>query len=264
VEVSVTEVQRGEHVRIVDYRCTRGPHDPESGTEVHRGYSLSYVRRGAFGCRAEGRTFELVVGSLFVGRPGAEYVATHDHACGDECFSFQFSTELVDLLGGGDVWHSIAVPPLAKLVVLAERAQAAARGADAAGADELGLLLAERFVAIASGRRRRAMKPSPRDRARAVRAAEWIEAHATEPVALDDVAREVGLGTFHFLRVFANVFGVTPHQYLINARLRRAASLLATTAQPVTDIAYEVGFNDLSNFVRTFRAAAGVSPSSFR
>jgi AraC-like DNA-binding protein len=40
--------------------------------------------------------------------------------------------------------------------------------------------------------------------------------------------------------------------------------LLATTAQPVTDIAYEVGFNDLSNFVRTFRAAAGVSPSAFR
>jgi AraC family transcriptional regulator len=255
----VTEVSRGEHVRIVDYRCSRGPHDPSSGTEVHRGYSLSYVRRGAFGCRAEGRAFELVVGSLFVGRPGAEYIATHDHACGDECFSFQFSTEFVDLLGGGDVWRTVAVPPLAKLAVLAERAYAA-RGA---GADELGLLLAERFVAIASGKRR-AVRPSARDRARAVRAAEWLDAHATEPVSLDDVAREVGLGAFHFLRVFGSVFGVTPHQYLIGARLRRAAQLLASTSQPITEIAYDVGFNDLSNFVRTFRAAAGVSPRAFR
>ena len=256
----MTEVLRGDHVRIVDYRCARGPHDPDTGTEVHRAYSLSYVRRGTFGCRAEGRAFELVVGSLFVGRPGAEYVATHDHACGDECFSFQFSTDFVDLLGGGDAWRAVAVPPLAKLAVLAERAYAARD----AGADELGLLLAERFVAMAGGRRRRAVRPSARDRARAVRAAEWIEAHAAEPVALDDVAREVGLGTFHFLRVFGSVFGVTPHQYLIGARLRRAAHLLVSTAQPITDIAYDVGFNDLSNFVRTFHATAGVSPRAFR
>ena len=254
----MTEISRGEQVRVVDYRCTRGPHDPGTGTEVHRGYSLSYVRRGAFGCRAEGRAFELVVGSLFVGRPGAEYVATHDHACGDECVSFQFSTDFVDLLGGGAAWRNVAVPPLAKLAVLAERAYATR-----AGADELGLLLAERFVALATGRRR-TVRPSPRDRARAVRAAEWIDAHAAEAVSLDDVAREVGLGAFHFLRVFGSVFGVTPHQYLIGARLRRAAHLLASTAQPITEIAYDVGFNDLSNFVRTFRAAAGVSPRAFR
>lgn len=254
----MTEILRGEHVRVVDYRCARGPHDPASGTEVHRGYSLSYVRRGAFGCRAEGRAHELVVGSFFVGRPGAEYVATHDHACGDECVSFQFSAELVDHLGGGEAWGAVVVPPLAKLAVLAERAYAAG-----GGADELGLLLAERFVALATSRRRR-VRPSPRDRARAVSAAAWIEAHAAEPVMLDDVAREVGLGTFHFLRVFGSVFGVTPHQYLIGARLRRAAHLLATTSQPITDIAYDVGFNDLSNFVRTFRATAGRSPRAFR
>ena len=57
---------------------------------------------------------------------------------------------------------------------------------------------------------------------------------------------------------------MTPHQYLVRARLRRAARLLCDASRPVTDIAFEVGFGDLSNFVRTFHRAAGVSPRGFR
>jgi len=57
---------------------------------------------------------------------------------------------------------------------------------------------------------------------------------------------------------------VTPHQYLVRSRLRRAARLLAEPDRAVTDIAMDVGFNDLSNFVRTFHRAAGVSPRGFR
>ncbi|HJZ20061.1 MAG TPA: AraC family transcriptional regulator, partial [Bradyrhizobium sp.] len=75
---------------------------------------------------------------------------------------------------------------------------------------------------------------------------------------------QAGLSAFHFLRLFANVIGVTPHQYLIRARLRRAARLLIEDARSITDIAYDVGFGDLSNFVRTFHRAAGVSPLKFR
>jgi hypothetical protein len=55
-----------------------------------------------------------------------------------------------------------------------------------------------------------------------------------------------------------------PKQYLVRSRLRRAARLLADDEKPVTDIAYDVGFGDLSNFVRTFHRAAGVSPGKFR
>ncbi|HEX9602943.1 MAG TPA: helix-turn-helix domain-containing protein [Myxococcales bacterium] len=56
----------------------------------------------------------------------------------------------------------------------------------------------------------------------------------------------------------------TPHQYLVGARLRRAARLLLTTSLPVTEVALEAGFGDLSNFIRTFRRAAGRSPRAFR
>ena len=57
------------------------------------------------------------------------------------------------------------------------------------------------------------------------------------------------------------MLGVTPHQYLVRSRLRHAARLLADDGISVTDVAYDVGFGDLSNFVRTFHRAAGVSPT---
>ena len=73
-----------------------------------------------------------------------------------------------------------------------------------------------------------------------------------------------GVSAYHFLRSFARVLGVTPHQYLVRSRLRHAARLLAERDRPITDIAFAVGFADLSNFVRSFRRAAGVSPRGFR
>jgi AraC-like DNA-binding protein len=97
-----------------------------------------------------------------------------------------------------------------------------------------------------------------------VRAALWIEEHAAAAVSLDGAATEAGVSPFHFLRMFARVFGVTPHQYLIRCRLRLAARLLAEQPMPVTEVALEAGFADLSNFVRTFGQAAGMSPLRFR
>jgi AraC family transcriptional regulator len=66
------------------------------------------------------------------------------------------------------------------------------------------------------------------------------------------------------LRVFRQVTGTTPHQYLIGARLRLAARLLLDTDRPVTESAYDVGFNDLSNFMRTFRRVIGETPREYR
>ena len=103
-----------------------------------------------------------------------------------------------------------------------------------------------------------------RDRRRAVEAALWLDQHAHQAIDLDLVSRQAGLSPFHFLRLFARVLGVTPHQYLVRCRLRHAARLLADPARSVTDVAFDVGFADLSNFVRTFRRAAGVSPRAFR
>jgi AraC family transcriptional regulator len=256
---------RSGSLEIVDYRCGAGPADAPF-VELHRTFSLSYVRKGSFGCRTRGESFELVAGSVMVGRPGDEYMCTHDHhACGDECLSFQLEPELVETIGDHNgLWRTGCVPPLPELMVLGELAQAATEGATDVGVAEVAISLAARFVAIESGRGDTATRARARDRARAVEAALWLEAHSHESVDLDAAAHAVDLSPFHFLRLFAKVLGVTPHQYLVRLRLRRAARLLADDARSVTDIALDVGFADLSNFVRTFHRAAGVSPRGFR
>jgi AraC-like DNA-binding protein len=127
------------------------------------------------------------------------------------------------------------------------------------------MAFAARFVAFASGAKRAAVKLAAKDRRRAVESALWIEAHSGQPIDLEAAARHAGLSPFHFLRVFTRVLGVTPHQYLVRSRLRRAARLLIEDASAsITNIAYDVGFADFSNFVRTFHRAAGVSPRRFR
>ena len=99
---------------------------------------------------------------------------------------------------------------------------------------------------------------------RFVESALWIDAHAGDQLDLDRMARESGLSAFHYLRLFAGTLGVTPHQYLVRSRLRHAARLLADEDRSITGVALDVGFGDLSNFVRTFRRAAGASPRGFR
>ena len=260
-----TTVLERDAIRVDDYLCHATPHEAPY-VERHEGFSLAYVRRGSFGYRVRGRQFELVAGSLLIGRPGDEFLCTHDHSRGgDECLAFHLSPELVETIGDRrGAWDAGALPPLPQLMVLGELGQSALEGASDVGLDEVGMWLASRLLALASERKPSAAETHARDRRRAVDAAAWIDAHSQEPVDLESAAREVGLSPFHFLRLFARVLGVTPHQYLVRSRLRHAARLLSEDTRAITDVALDVGFNDLSNFVRTFHRAAGVSPGAFR
>ena len=258
-----TLLQRGS-ISVSDFRCSAGPDDTPFA-EQFGSHSISYVRKGSFGCHSRGRFFELVAGSILVGHPGDEFTCTHDHVCGDECLSFFLTPELVQAIGDrAEVWRVGAAPPLPELMVLGELAQAAADGRSDVGLDEVGHAFASRFVEVVSGRPRKPAPATARDRRRAVETALWIDAHSHRPIDLEDAADQADISPFHFLRLFSGVLGVTPHQYLVRSRLRHAARLLADDERSVTDVAYDVGFGDLSNFVRTFHRAAGVSPRRFR
>ncbi|HXF16326.1 MAG TPA: AraC family transcriptional regulator [Burkholderiales bacterium] len=259
-----TELKKGP-VSIIDYRCTAGPTE-KPFTEVHQSCSVSYVRQGSFGYRTRGKVFELVTGSVLVGKAGEEFTCTHDyHGCGDECLAFHLDPEAADAIGWrtGN-WQSTGLPPLPELMVIGELAQTAADGTSNVGIDEIGWLFPLRLAQVLSGRLQDPQKAGSRDRRRAVEAALWLETHAHEEIDLEGAARQADMSSFHFLRVFAKVIGVTPHQYLVRSRLRHASRLLAADERPITDIAFDVGFADLSNFVRTFHRAAGVSPRAFR
>jgi AraC family transcriptional regulator len=261
---TTTALRRGS-LSVTDYRCDAGPGETPY-VERHSAHTISYVRRGSFGIETRGRSFELVAGSVLVGHPGDEYVCRHDHVeGGDECLSFALTPDVVEMLGGRrEVWRVGGVPPLPDLGVFGELAQATAEGRTDVGLDEVGLCFAARCVEVLSGVKRDATAVRAADRRRAVEAALWLDEHAHEAVDLEGAARAVDLSPFHFLRLFSRALGVTPHQYLVRSRLRRAARLLSDRERRITDVALDVGFADLSNFVRTFHRAAGVSPRRFR
>jgi AraC-like DNA-binding protein len=163
-----------------------------------------------------------------------------------------------------EIWQVGCVSPLPELMVFGELAQAVADGRSDIGLNEIGQIFASRFVETVTGRARKPVAACARDRRRAVETALWIDAHSHQSIDLEQAAGQSGISSFHFLRLFSDVLGVTPHQYLLRSRLRHAARLLADEDRPVTDVAYDVGFGDLSNFVRTFHRAAGISPLKFR
>lgn len=245
------------------YRCQAGPGD-RPFDEQHDSWSIAFVRAGSFGYINRGRRFDLVPGALLIGQPGDDFTCTHEHHDhGDECLCFRLAPHLVDEVGASAL-HRGAVAPLADFMVLGALADAAVSGAGTVALDEVGLALAGKLEKLAGNDRHGTARISARERQRVVAAAHWIAEHAHEPIDLAQASRLAGFSAFHFLRLFGKVIGVTPHQYLIRARLSRAARLLAQTEQPITDIAFDIGFGDLSNFVRTFHRAAGLSPRDFR
>jgi AraC-like DNA-binding protein len=113
-------------------------------------------------------------------------------------------------------------------------------------------------------------KPAEKDRRGSSRALQIkkvllrIRRDYSAPLTLDQLAAEAGLAPQYFCRVFRQVTGRTPIDYLNYYRVECAAELLCATQDSVTDIALSCGFNDLSYFIRLFRHYKGCSAGQFR
>src|SRR5687767_15142036 len=83
-------------------------------------------------------------------------------------------------------------------------------------------------------------------------------------LGLADVAHHSGMSEYHFIRQFAALFGVTPHQYRLQARLERAKQLLAGGEHSVTEVCMAVGFSSLGSFSDLFTRRVGIAPREYR
>ena len=255
----------GEGWCVVDVVCTCGPGDRPFEEQIPRA-SISLVLSGTFVCRSAHGSSLLSAGSLFLLNPGQPFECSHHHGEGDRCLSFQFEPGLFERLAR-EAGASAArfdrhrLPPLRALAQPTARAQLALVRNEAF--EEAALELAG-AVLEATNRARGEMPASPRHHGRITRALRHLAAHIDAQHTIADLARLANLSPYHFLRTFKAVTGVTPHQWLLRARLRGAAQRLADTREPVTGIALDAGFEDLSNFIRSFRAEFGLSPQRYR
>jgi AraC family transcriptional regulator len=257
-------VAEGEDWRVFDILCTAGPGD-RVYEEMHDVASVSVVLSGTFSYRTEAGRALMAPGAVLLGNEGRCFACGHEHGEGDRCISFQFGPALIERIAA-DAGSRTArfaaprLPPSRRTAPLAARAAQVL--AEPALAEETALALA----GLALGAPEEAPLPlvNPRDLARAAAAARQIEGAPHEPHTIASLAREAGLSPFRFLRAFKAAVGATPHQFLLRLRLSDTARRLLDTSTAVTAIAYEVGFEDLSNFTHAFRAEFGMSPRAWR
>jgi AraC family transcriptional regulator len=95
-------------------------------------------------------------------------------------------------------------------------------------------------------------------------ARDYILACSHQPLSLDDIARVACLSPNHLLRTFKQLFGQTPHQFLMAQRLQQARRLLLQTDWTITDICLMVGYASLSSFSGLFRQHFHTSPQAYR
>jgi len=97
-----------------------------------------------------------------------------------------------------------------------------------------------------------------------IKARQYVSAHLSETIDLNQVALHVGMSPFHFCRVFKSATGLTFKQYLTRRRVEWAKCRLRKPGSRATEVAFEVGFGSLSQFNRSFQQVVGSSPSDWR
>lgn len=261
-------------VRVFDYRCAAAHGDPPQSEQFGKP-AISIVRSGVFGFRSEKRTQLLTTGFLLLGEPGSRYEVSHEHGGGDRCIVFHFEEAAFEAIAGSHARRSerkyfarSVLPPLPRAEAIRHVAEKRlAGGAPSLGLEELAFALAACVTSDADA----AVGPAPGLPANSRGARDSVygalvllDKSFADDLHLVDIAAAVNLSPYHFLRLFKRELGVTPYRYLLQARVRRAVDLLGDTERSVTDIALDVGFGDLSNFINAFRREIGCSPGQFR
>ena len=96
------------------------------------------------------------------------------------------------------------------------------------------------------------------------KAREYIEQHKMEPLSLAAVARASGASVFHFCKVFKKSTGLKFTDYVARVRLEDAKTQLLNPSKRISEVAYDVGFQSLTQFNRMFKRVFGQSPTEFR
>ncbi len=258
-------VAEGEGWRVLDVICTAGPHD-QPFAEQHAWESVSLVMCGTFSYRSDCGSSLISPGTLVLGSVGRSFECSHQHGAGDRCFSFQFAPGLLEEIArDSNASHGRfigdRVPPLRVLAPLAARvATSKARESF----EELAFEMAGAVLRLESESCRAPEGFAARDCAGIAQVVRHLEANLDQPQPLAKLANIAGVSRYHFLRTFKRAAGVTPHQWILRARLREAAKRIVLSRAPITEIALEVGFEDLSNFIRSFRTEFGISPRAYR
>jgi len=260
---------QGPQVSIVrlDHQPDTDHSDAEE--ELCSNYSVNFVERGSFALATNEQRWFLSSGSVFSSQPGAVHrYSHHERTPTDVCVSVIYSGTFAEEIAQHDRFvpdgFRAVISPANRLAFLKLRLARLLADGCAFAVEEWA---SELLSAIRFNRR----KPDHLYRDRQLRwYAERVEAvrdlfknRFAESHSLTSVAQSVGMSPFQFARVFSELAGTSPHQYLLTVRLDQAAEMIRN-GKSVTETCFDVGFANLSHFTRSFRRRFGIAPSSLK
>jgi AraC-like DNA-binding protein len=254
---------------LSEYICTAGPAD-RAFEERHENFTIATVIQGTFSYRADSGRSTLYPGAVLLGNAGSCFECGHDHSHGDRCVALHLTSDYLAEIAASTSGSSSFAFPTPMLPVtpkalpwLAQLETGACQFARLQS-DEIVPKVVEAVIEAVSGTEPRRGTASARDERRISNVLHYLELASQASIELDDLAAMACMSKYHFLRTFSRVVGLTPYQYLLSIRMRGAAVRLSTTSEPVSAIAFEAGFGDLSTFNSRFRSIFGMTPTEYR
>ena len=243
-------------------RCVSHPHAVLS-EKTYTMPAIGFVLSGWFDYATRMGSATAVPGAVILGNAGQQFTCRHNDTSGNRrlvvVFNGAFLEDVANDCGFDDVSFKVAALPPGAAAAAIYGQMRKLRQRD----DETAFVLAAR--ALRAGRGDIApRRPSARSRQRVLAVVRHIEEAYGEPHSLKSLADMACLSRHHFLRLFKQVTGESPSQYIIAARLRAAADLLLTTRMPISEVAFASGFRDISHFNNRFRAVFGRAPRQWR
>jgi len=226
---------------------------------------VALVLSGTFEHLSDSRACIAVPGSLVFANKSAEFSCRHQGLERNRRIVVFFSEQLLEPLAADlhldePRFHAAWAPPSRLTPKVAGLLLKIARGA----VDSEEAAVAVAHICLGAAARFSADKASDADTRRILDAVRYINAYFAEPCPLDTLAAVAKMTRFRFAKRFRAVTGETANQYVINRRLSAAATRLASSHASIAEIAFEVGFNDISHFDACFRSAFGCAPSIWR
>lgn len=227
---------------------------------------VGIVLSGRFDYRAAGGSITGVPGTVLFGNFRENFSIHHPDTAGNRRLVVWYSKSFLEGIAAAcgiaqPQFHAMALPPGRDAANMFVRLHAALKGL--ANPEEAASELAARAMML---RKEPSQRPnvSGADRRRILSVVSYIECCYSESCAIDSLARMSGLSRFQFMRQFKLVTGQSANQYVLNTRLRIAARLITGSDAPISQIALDVGFNNISHFNTCFRALFACSPRQMR
>jgi AraC family transcriptional regulator len=276
MNADIYTLYESDFYRVLDFKC-RCTDCRVSNVEYCESFSISFVRKGNFIFNVYRNSLDSYNGCVLVTKPASEHTVTHAHAIPDECSIFDFKPDFysellqhyaqVKFLSDPDL-HSTLIKTNTDLEFLHfQIMHLILAKADKLKIDNLVMELVETVLNNITDYKRDSKIHDRLKKNHLItieRAKEYIAQHFVNDISLAELAAYCYVSPFHFSRIFQTFTSYTPHQFLVNIRLKNSELLLKNTSIPVADVAFSSGFNSIEHFTAAFRSKYKNPPARFR